>query len=750
MRNPNPGILVMLAALPVMAQIGLPPDRPPEPGSLKTVTVPVPVNLTQYIVNQTAAIALGKAFFWDQQIGSDGLACASCHFHAGADNRVKNQFDPGLRNVNANTIAPSFTLTASNKALGHAPPPGGGPNYTLKKLDFPTHQLSDVTNRDSSVLFDSDDIVSSQGVFAGVFQHVLTPTQQQEVCGVPPSVVPFNVGGIGTRQVEPRNTPTVINAAFNFRNFWDGRANNIFNGRNPFGMRDPTQGSDPANSVLIENAAGVLVPEYTAIPDSSLASQAVGPPTSNLEMSCSGRMFEDIGKKVLASTYKPLQGQVIDPQDSVLGIYSQCGSTPITTFSPTPVATTTPTTTTSATPDTTAISPIPASQGGCGCNNNSGATLTASSCYSPAIATSSPSGGGGGNSGLNTTYSALIKKAFAPKYWSSAKLYSGDTQMQKNFSLFWGLAIQMYESTLISNDSPFDKFKDGNPAAISTAALNGFLQVFMQKGECIFCHQGAEFTSAATHLQTAKLQGVLIEHMIMGDGTPALYDSGFYNIGVRPPAEDLGVGGLDGFNNPLSFTRGAKLVASTGTATNLFLPLDNVNVNSCNFQIDPCMPVTATFRDAVDGSFKVPSLRNVELTGPYFHNGGRATLSQVIEFYNRGGDRRGPLSHDSTAYGPNLTNLDVVIQPLGLTPTDISNLLAFLTSLTDERVRWERAPFDHPSLAIPNGEQGTEISVNKNSATGQAVDLLKNIPAVGKTGRSTSQGPLLPFDSGLQ
>ena len=49
---------------------------------------------------------------------------------------------------------------------------------------------------------------------------------------------------INTRKVEPRNTPTNINAVFNFRNFWDGRANNTFNGVNPFGRRailaDPT------------------------------------------------------------------------------------------------------------------------------------------------------------------------------------------------------------------------------------------------------------------------------------------------------------------------------------------------------------------------------------------------------------------------------------------------------------------------------------------------------------------------------
>ena len=47
----------------------------------------------------------------------------------------------------------------------------------------------------------------------------------------------FNVRGIKTRRVEPRNAPTVINAIFNDRNFWDGRAQSDFNGVDPFGSR---------------------------------------------------------------------------------------------------------------------------------------------------------------------------------------------------------------------------------------------------------------------------------------------------------------------------------------------------------------------------------------------------------------------------------------------------------------------------------------------------------------------------------
>ena len=47
----------------------------------------------------TAASSSGKALFWDQQLGSDGQACASCHFHAGADTRSRTSINPGFRNT---------------------------------------------------------------------------------------------------------------------------------------------------------------------------------------------------------------------------------------------------------------------------------------------------------------------------------------------------------------------------------------------------------------------------------------------------------------------------------------------------------------------------------------------------------------------------------------------------------------------------------------------------------------------------
>src|SRR5207237_7174983 len=54
-----------------------------------------------FIADQQVVLQLGKSFFWDTQVGSDGQSCASCHFTAGADNRIKNVVSPGL-NVKPN------------------------------------------------------------------------------------------------------------------------------------------------------------------------------------------------------------------------------------------------------------------------------------------------------------------------------------------------------------------------------------------------------------------------------------------------------------------------------------------------------------------------------------------------------------------------------------------------------------------------------------------------------------------------
>ena len=90
-------------------------------------------------------------------------------------------------------------------------------------------------------------------------------------------------------------------------------------------------------------------------------------------------------------------------------------------------------------------------------------------------------------------------------------------------------------------------------------------------------------------------------------------------------------------------------------------------------------------------------------------------------------------------------------QTLRLTSADVEDLAAFLKTLTDERVRWEKAPFDHPSLAIPNGHTGDENKVTFNKATNQAKQDMIVLPAVGAAGRQAKGLPALQtFDSGLK
>jgi cytochrome c peroxidase len=89
--------------------------------SLKTVPVPGPDDhqLAKFVRDKNALVVLGKALFWDQQVGSDGQACASCHFHAGADSRSKNQLDSGGRSTMFPGGDMAFAITKTH---------GGGPN----------------------------------------------------------------------------------------------------------------------------------------------------------------------------------------------------------------------------------------------------------------------------------------------------------------------------------------------------------------------------------------------------------------------------------------------------------------------------------------------------------------------------------------------------------------------------------------------------------------------------------------------
>jgi cytochrome c peroxidase len=364
---------------------------------------------------------------------------------------------------------------------------------------------------------------------------------------------------------------------------------------------------------------------------SSLASQSVGPPNNPTEMSSDGRDWKKLGKKMLS--LMPLAKQRVDPTDSVLGTYVRRGST-----------------------------------------------------------------------GLQTTYSALIKSAFQAQYWRSQRLVdvngfdlgltgaptntSQYSQMEYNFALFWGMAVQAYEATLVSSASPYDQYASGNRSALTSIQAQG-LNIFTGKGQCTKCHTGPEFTSAA--FTTINRVGAVIS---LSNGLTT--DTGYFHTGVRPSSDDMGLANNDGFGVPLSIAMQQN-------------------------------PLTA----GVAGAFKTPTVRNTEFTGPYFHNGGVATLEQVVDFYNRGGNTPGD------------ANLGPGMQPLSLGASDQSALVAFMKALSDDRVRFERAPFDHPQLCVPNGET-TPLGINTSDPrfTNEAVDNMAEIPEVGAAGGSA---PLQTF-----
>ena len=240
----------------------------------------------------------------------------------------------------------------------------------------------------------------------------------------------------------------------------------------------------------------------------------------------------------------------------------------------------------------------------------------------------------GGASGLACgdhacTYRELIAAAFQPS------LAADPTQ---NFARIFGQAIAAYESTLIPDATPFDRFLRGDTAALSQRQQDGLGVFAFPLNGCTSCHTGAELSDASASFASA--------HGVVNiDGG----DQGFHDTGVRPVAEDLGRAGA----GPL----GASFSVSHAAADR--------------------------------GAFKTAQLRDVGLTAPYFHNGSKATLDDVIDFYEQAGD------FDNSA-----SQLHALI----LVPADRQALIDFLQNgLTDCRVAMARAPFDHPEIAIPNG-----------------------------------------------
>lgn len=716
------------------------------------------------VVDKEKAIALGKALFWDMNVGSDGMACGSCHVHAGADVRVKNQLNPGLKSTTGN--GSTFEPLPSGAA--------GGSNYTLTQNDFPLYQFADPFDRASGQTFATDDVVSSAGTFSGGFQNVSKFTDANDECNRSADPI-FHVNGIGTRRVEPRNVPTMINAIFNYRNFWDGRANNVYNGVSPWGDRDENAG------VWVKLNARSVAKKKLQLTNSSLASLAMGPPLSDLEMSCAQRVWPNIGRKLLLR--QPLQNQKVHHADSVLGPYSLSSAS--------------------------VLKP--------GLNTTYKALIT--QAFNPKFWSYSRIGDFGAPTG-QTPYN----------------------QMEANFSMFFGIALQLYQATLVSDQAPIDLTERDPVTYLATwkfpaasgivktpeevATLNRGQQLFTDN-HCNLCHAGPNITTSAVDTNSllvtptpgktygpdyfpiaygpdalgpfnaAIASGItpfknVVQRDIVVGLNRRLMDMGFFNTGVNDPNADPGIDDVDDFGNPLSFTdqyvqyllgnlvaikdqdvlnhvRSCDFIhplASTASrlTADIFKPTDGIEVDgsregvprnqNCVIDTKAYIPTVAAAAAALGtpkmqvankAAFKVPSLRNVELTGPYMHNGSMASLQQVIEFYSRKGNVVLPENQ-------NQQNLVNAVSLAGDSPEDRQAVIEFMKTFTDERVRYEKAPFDHPEVIIPNGHVGNHQSVEAGNTINAvlAKEEVLVAPAVGANGAFEADGvtpkALLPFE----
>jgi cytochrome c peroxidase len=233
--------------------------------------------------------------------------------------------------------------------------------------------------------------------------------------------------------------------------------------------------------------------------------------------------------------------------------------------------------------------------------------------------------------GAPCSYGDLIADAFGDAL-------AGDALASASFSMIWGEAVAAYEATLIPDQTPLDRYLAGDQSALTAQQQRG-LDRFSGKGNCTKCHAGALLSDATVGFFQAS-----------GARNRDGGDQGFHNLGVRPTAEDLGRAGA----------------GPVGVA---------YSVSGSAFD---------------RGAFKTPGLRNVKLTAPYFHNGGKATLADVVAFYARGGDFANPERARD-------------LQPRSLDAGDQAALVDFLTgALTDCRVEQQRAPFDHPALPLPD------------------------------------------------
>jgi cytochrome c peroxidase len=204
------------------------------------------------------------------------------------------------------------------------------------------------------------------------------------------------------------------------------------------------------------------------------------------------------------------------------------------------------------------------------------------------------------------------------------------------------LAIASYERTMVSGNSRFDQWYFGkNEKALNEREINGF-RLFSGKANCISCH-------------TINKDSALFT------------DQSFHNTGA----------GWSRNNKVLSNL--VKKEASKHTFPVSLAPGITVEVANDHFDKASETPKNDVGRFEVTSNpddswlYKTPSLRNIELTAPYMHDGSLRTLESVVDFYNVGGE--------DNPYK------DQRMLPLGLTQEEKADLVAFMNALTGSNVK---------------------------------------------------------------
>jgi cytochrome c peroxidase len=189
-------------------------------------------------------------------------------------------------------------------------------------------------------------------------------------------------------------------------------------------------------------------------------------------------------------------------------------------------------------------------------------------------------------------------------------------------------AIAAYERTLVSFDSPFDHFIAGDKDATDASAKRGW-ELFNTKARCNKCHALTDTKRDVTNFT----------------------DFDYHNIGIGIIR-----------HNVVPLARQAQREIASGN-------LGAVDRAAIETDMSVLGRFLITRKEADTAAFKTPNLRNVLVTGPYFHDGSQETLWDVMDHYNKGDGLKNPW-------------LDEDIQPLALTERDIDDVVAFLASLT--------------------------------------------------------------------